>query len=94
MAKEQFGFEESDRVKLHIENGLKFVENVAAAAGKSDDRILCPLISRYSRKTQKHINIYDICRRIVMRCPAAFLFLTFMLLVFIFYVRSVVPSIF
>ena len=82
MAKEQFGFEESDRVKLHIENGLKFVETVAAAAGKSDDRILCRLISRYSRKTQKHINIYDVCWRI-MRCAAAFLFLTFMLLVFI-----------
>ena len=30
VAKEQFGFEEGDRVKLHIENGLKFVERIAA----------------------------------------------------------------
>ena len=92
MAKEQFGFEESDRVKLHIENGLKFVETVAAAAGKSEDRILCRLISRYSRKTQKHIiNIYDVCWRI-MRCAAAFLFLTFMLLVFFIAISIFVQS--
>ena len=42
VAKEQFGFEEGDRVKLHIENGLKFVERVAAgaAAGKSSSHVM------------------------------------------------------
>ena len=61
VAKEQFGFEEGDRVKLHIENGLKFVERFAgtAATGKFSSHLTS---FYYSRKTRKHIiNITEIC---------------------------------
>ena len=53
VAKEQFGFEEGDRVKLHIENGLKFVERVAAA-GKS----ISHLMSIYSLLLTQNTKTY------------------------------------
>ena len=52
VAKEQFGFEECDRVKLHIEDGLKFV---AAAAGKSSSHFMsfyCSLLTQNTKTYQ------------------------------------------
>ena len=79
VAKEQFGFEEGDRVKLHIEDGLKFVEKVAAEAGKFTFYVVLLFVTH-----AKHENIsifIHVCRRI-MRCAAAFLFFSFALMLF------------
>jgi hypothetical protein len=48
VAKEQFGFEENDRLKLHTEDGLEFVDRVAKSGISG---------LYYSRKHKKHIYI-------------------------------------